>query len=85
MADRVPAGLTPVEPDEAGLAWMLLVIAARAVAPAVLAVVYFGVLTPISLLLRLVGKAPMRAPAGAASLWHRRRPGRERSDLTRQS
>lgn len=77
--------MTPVEPDEPGLAWMLVVIAARAVAPALLAVVYFGVLTPIGLVLRLVGKAPMRVPAGAASLWHRRPPGRERSDLTRQS
>jgi hypothetical protein len=85
LADRIPVGLTVPEPDEPGLAWMLLVIAARAVAPPVLAIVYFGVLTPISLLLRLVGKAPLRSPAGAASLWHRRAPGRERSDLTRQS
>ena len=85
MADRIPAGLTAAEGDEPGLAWMLVVIAARAVAPPLLAIVYFGVLTPISLLLRLVGKAPLRRPAGATSLWRRRPAGRERSDLTRQS
>jgi hypothetical protein len=47
-------------------------------------IVYFLVITPIGLLLRLAGRRPLPKPRSAGSLWVRREPGNRQSDLLRQ-
>ena len=59
----------------------------RVVHPVVLAVIYFGVVTPTGLVLRALGKDPLRRrrEPDAATYWIRRDPpGPERESMTRQ-
>jgi hypothetical protein len=42
--------------------------------PLVLGLVYFGVITPIGVLMRLAGRNPLRHRAGAMGYWKRRQP-----------
>jgi hypothetical protein len=74
----VPARLGPVE-----RAWMALaVVISKVTTPIVMAIVYFGVLTPTGILRRTFGRNPLVAPV-KGTLWVTR--SREnRSDLTRQ-
>ena len=66
-------------------AWMGLAHAiSRVTTPIFMGVVYFLVLTPIALAMRLFGYDPLRQRPSAASRWQRREPGRGRSDLRRQ-
>ena len=59
----------------------------RIVSPAILAIIYFAVVTPTGLVMRALGKDPLRlrrAP-DVESYWiHRKPPGPERESMTRQ-
>lgn len=76
----VPARLGP-----AFGAWMALARAISSVTtPLFLGAVYFGLLTPVGVILRLVGKDPLAVPKGTG-LWRERVTARERrGDLNRQ-
>jgi dihydrodipicolinate synthase/N-acetylneuraminate lyase len=66
-------------------AWMTLALAlSRVTTPLFMGLVYLAVLTPIALVLRLLGRAPLRPPAPGASAWVERPPDARRSDLRRQ-
>lgn len=66
-------------------AWMRLALAmSRVTTPVLMAVVYFGVLTPVALLMRLAGRRALGVPRAAASGWVDRAPGARQSDLRRQ-
>lgn len=65
-------------------AWMgLALLISKVTTPIFMGVVYFGVVTPISALLRVAGKAPLRVAAGR-TYWRDREPGKRRSNLLRQ-
>ena len=65
-------------------AWMALALAISTVTtPLFMGIVYFGLLTPIGLVMRLAGRAPLRQRRGA-SYWKERPPGARRSDMRRQ-
>jgi hypothetical protein len=62
--------------------WMALAHAmSRVTTPVFMAIVYFGVLTPLALVLRTVRR---RGPRRPETLWVRRDPDARRSDLRRQ-
>jgi uncharacterized membrane protein len=66
-------------------AWMAFALAlSRVTTPLMMGVVYFAVLTPIGLALRLVGRRPLRHVPRGASAWVRRSEGRRRGDMRRQ-
>lgn len=66
-------------------AWMGLSRAvSQATSPVFIGAVYFALLTPIGVVLRALGKDPLRRAASESSSWVRRLPGRQRSDLARQ-
>jgi hypothetical protein len=61
--------------------WMALAHAmSRVTTPVFMSIVYFGVLTPLALVLRAVRRRGGRPE----TLWARRAPGARRSDLRRQ-
>lgn len=65
-------------------AWMgLALLISKVTTPIFMGVVYFLVVTPISFLLRLFGKLPLRVAAGP-TYWRDRDPARRRSNLLRQ-
>ena len=75
-----PARLGPVY-----RAWMALALAiSRVTTPVFLGIVYFGVLTPIALVMRLVGRRPLRQSRDASTYWVDRPASERRSDLRRQ-
>jgi hypothetical protein len=80
------AGLaTPARLGGVHRAWMRGAAAlSRVTTPFWLGVVYFGVLTPLALAMRLAGRRGLGRPRGAASYWVERPPDRRRSDLRRQ-
>ena len=66
-------------------AWMRLAeLMSRVTTPVFMAVVFFGVLTPIALVRRLAGRRTLGTPRAAATGWVRRAPNATRSDMTRQ-
>jgi hypothetical protein len=66
-------------------AWMGLAhLISKVTTPIFMGVVYFIVVTPISLLMALFGKRPLRVQSGVATYWSERAPDKRRSDLTRQ-
>ena len=76
----VPDRLGPLE-----RAWMDLAhLISKVTTPIFMGVVFFLVITPIALLMRLFGKAPMRPRHGSATYWVARDPSATRGDLTRQ-
>lgn len=75
----VPTRLGPVQRAWMGLAHLI----SKVTTPIFMGVIYFVVLTPVSLLMRVLGKNPLTPPAGS-TVWHERAPGQRRSDLTRQ-
>jgi hypothetical protein len=75
-----PARLGPVYRVWMGLAGLL----SKVTTPIFMGVVYFLVLTPVALVLRLLGKHPLGSPGRAESIWVGREPGQRRSDLLRQ-
>ena len=75
-----PARLGPVH-----RAWMAFALAISGVTtPVFMGIVYFGVLTPIALTMRLVGRRPLVRRPGAPTYWVERPAGARRSDLRRQ-
>ncbi len=64
----LPARLGPVSRAWMGLARLM----SRVTTPIFMGIVYFVVLTPIGLLMRLFGKNPIRRPAAEGSFWVRR-------------
>jgi hypothetical protein len=77
----VPGLLSPVF-----RAWMRLArLISKVTTPIFMGVTYFIVLTPIGLIMRLLGKNPMVRKASDGSFWiSRNGEGRRRSDLERQ-
>lgn len=75
----VPDRLGPIQ-----RAWMLLALAiSRVTTPILMSLVYFLVLTPTGLLMRLLGRNPIRH-VGEESVWRRRENDERRSDLDHQ-
>jgi hypothetical protein len=65
--------LAPGRLGPAYRAWMGLALAvSKVTTPILLGVVYFGVLTPTGILMRLFGRRPLPATAQGASVWVRR-------------
>lgn len=75
----VPARLEPLERAWMGLAHLI----SKVTTPIFMGVIYFAVITPISLLMAVFGKRPLRVKTGA-SYWVDRAPDSRRGDLTRQ-
>ncbi len=74
-----PAHLGPVERR-----WMAFGhLVSRFVSPVVLAIIYFGVLTPFGVAMRIFGKHPLTEHRQAATTWTVRTTKRQ-SDLKRQ-
>ena len=75
-----PARLTAVH-----RLWMRMALAISAVTtPLLMGVVYFGVLTPLAVVTRLLGWRTFGVPRGAATAWVDRPVDGRRSDLRRQ-
>ena len=74
----IPARLGPVE-----RAWMRVAIAiSRVTTPVFMAIVYFFLLTPTGLLMRVLGRNPLAKDGNKEGFWVRRT--RSGSDLKRQ-
>src|SRR5262245_32307532 len=66
-------------------AWMgLAEVLSKVTTPIFMGIVYFLVLTPLGLILRLAGKHPLGRPDPSESVWVARDAGERRSDLLRQ-
>jgi len=80
------AGL--VIPDRLGpvyQAWMgLALLLSKVTTPIFMGIVYFLVLTPVGIVLRRLGKQPLRRHAPSQSAWVDREPNQRRGDLLRQ-
>lgn len=77
----VPSRLGPVYRAWLGLGHAM----SKVTAPVFLGLVYFVVLTPVGLLMRLFGRRPLERPAGASSWWvNRALDARQRTDMQRQ-
>ena len=75
----VPSKLGPVQEAWMGLAHLI----SKVTTPIFMGVVYFIVITPISLLMRLFGKVPLRIKRGP-TYWVERAPDSRRGDLEKQ-
>ena len=67
--------------------WLKLgLLLGRIVSPIALGILFYGVLTPIGVVMRLAGKDPLllKRDAGAASYWRRREPPGPRPDSMNQ-
>ncbi|HEU4565448.1 MAG TPA: SxtJ family membrane protein [Gemmatimonadaceae bacterium] len=65
--------------------WMGLALAiSRVTTPVLMGVIYFAVITPVGVLMRLAGRRALGPPRGAASAWVDRPAGARASDLRRQ-
>lgn len=74
----VPTRLRPVQ-----RVWMAMAHAiSKLTTPIVMGIIFFGVITPIGLIARLLRHRPLTRTG--ASLWVDREPDRRRSDLERQ-
>ena len=76
----VPTRLGPLNGAWMGLAHLI----SKVTTPIFMGAVFFIAITPISLLMRLFGKVPLRTKPGASTYWHVREPGATAGDLTRQ-
>lgn len=76
----IPASLGPLERAWMGLALLL----SRVTTPLFMGAIYFVVLTPVSLLLRLFRLRPLTVRAVDGSYWRTRSIESGRSDLSRQ-
>lgn len=64
--------------------WMkMALLISKVTTPIFMSIVYFIVLTPTGIIMRLVGRKPMNHPLQDDSFWHST-AGRPKSDLTRQ-
>jgi len=65
--------------------WMRLGAAIATVTnPIILGMLYFLVFTPVGVVMRLVGRDPLKPPSDASSFWISRASGATRSNLERQ-
>jgi hypothetical protein len=82
----VAAGsLVPARLGKVHRVWMALALAiSKVTTPLFMAIVYFGLLTPTALVLRLFGRRPLRQRAEPGTFWRERPPGARRSDMRRQ-
>jgi hypothetical protein len=80
------AGLAmPSRLDGVYRAWMRMAeLMSRVTTPVFMAIVYFGVLTPLGLARRLFGRGALGTPRDAATGWVRRAPDARRGDMRRQ-
>lgn len=76
----IPGSLTAVHAAWMGLARLI----SRVTTPLFLGITYFLVITPIGLVMRLVGRNPLVVPLDADSYFVRRPEGRRRGNLERQ-
>jgi saxitoxin biosynthesis operon SxtJ-like protein len=76
----IPGKLGPVYRAWMGLAHLL----SRITTPIFMGVVYFLVITPIGLLMRLVGRKPLVHPSHGSGFWHDAGPQREAAQMKRQ-
>ena len=77
----IPGHLGPVVRGWMSLAHLL----SRITTPVFLGIIYFVVLLPVGLLMRLVGRRPLERPSKAASWWIARAPdARQRADMEHQ-
>lgn len=76
----IPSRLTPVHRFWMWLAERI----SRVTTPIVLGILYFGVITPIGLVLRAFGRGPLTHATGDGSMWVPRQASSRRSDLRRQ-
>jgi len=66
-------------------AWMALALAiSRVTTPLFMGIVYFGVLTPLGVVMRLAGRRLLGRTRDATTFWVDRPVGSRRSDLRRQ-
>jgi len=66
-------------------AWMgLALLISKVTTPIFMGIVFFLVISPISLVMRLFGKVPLRTDPNATTYWHSRPEGSRRSELNRQ-
>lgn len=77
--------LVPVHLGPVNRAWMgLAILLSKVTTPLFMGLVFFVAILPISLVLRLLGRLPLRTSRTAATFWHERASEARRSDLTRQ-
>lgn len=76
----VPARLGPVNRAWMGLATAL----SKVTTPIFMGVIFFAIITPMGMLMRLFRKAPLGARPGTGTRWHARTEGERRSRLERQ-
>lgn len=75
-----PTMMGPVEKAWMGLAHLI----SKVTTPIFMGIIFFLVITPISALMALIGKRPLRNDPKAPTYWHTRPEGERRSDLSRQ-
>jgi hypothetical protein len=75
----IPARLGPVNRAWMGLAHLL----SKVTTPIFMGIVYFVVLTPTGVIMRLLGRNPMKAKATEQGFWYRHN-AEDHSDLKRQ-
>ena len=79
LGATIPGRLGPVY-----RAWMRMALAiSKVTTPIFMGVIYFVVITPPGLIMRLVGRHPMKHPLSDGGFWHSTK-GRPKSDLRRQ-
>ncbi len=76
----IPTWLGPVYRAWMGLALMI----SKVTTPVFLGIVYFLVITPTGLVMRMIGRNPLRREAQNGTYWIRRDEAKPRSDMTRQ-
>jgi hypothetical protein len=76
----IPAHLGPLERAWMGLAHAI----SRVTTPILMGAIYFLVITPIGMLMRALGRNPMRARASSSNYWVARPPSDQASDMQRQ-
>ncbi len=76
----VPGRLSPLHRAWMGLAAALSIVTT----PIFMGVIFFAIITPMGMLLRLFGKAPLAHDPKEPTRWHARAEGTRRSNMTRQ-
>jgi hypothetical protein len=76
----IPSKLGPVYRAWMGFALLI----SKVTTPIFLGIVYFLVFTPTGMVMRLLGRNPMRREAHNGTYWLRRDQAKPRSDMTRQ-
>jgi hypothetical protein len=75
-----PTQMGPVQKAWMGLAHLI----SKVTTPIFMGIVFFLVISPVSLIMTILGKRPLRNDPKATTYWHTRPEGERRSDLSRQ-